>query len=787
METILTNALIQKYKQLSGRCRAVFFSAPTGFGKTVAARALATGKRVVTLSARDPAFALPPAAGTWATLVVDDLQDLNSEADQQALCDLLRDCPDRRFLFLSRGPLPSCLMPFQAAGVLGLLTARDLLLDRGAAARLLQSHGITLAQAELAAVCQETQGYPLALELLALRLERGEPCTRTTLDNTRLDLYRYYEETVLRRLDAPTRTLLTQMAPFAPVTLDLARLVTGDNHAGERMAALLRTTSMLQQDKLGSYRFWPLFRDFLLWELDQHTSDSQRRTLYARAGLHYELAEDYGRALDCYAHSGNTDKISELLEKNAEMHPGMGHYLEMEPYYRALPEEEVLQSPALMQGMSMLCAMRMDFAASERWYTALRDFAAHNVGDKAREAKGRLAWLDIGLPQRPVEATAELFPKVFALISARQIRLPPFSVTSTLPSLMNGGKDFSPWSKRDTLLYATLRTPVEAVLGRDGVGLADCALAESQFEKGKDIRDQAIKLLAMQDRIRRYGTPDMEFAVVGLPEPEVPDAEPDTGYRLEQSELTVVPAELRNQYNSVDEIQDAMYAVAVKALPDITAENTELHDVTLLFSKDGGLTWTKATKENFPASGITVTLPYPEGTNAADYDFVVTHMATVAMNGLGVGKVETPAVTKSEKGLRFTVRSLSPVAVSWSKIETGGSTPAPSTPAPSTSTSSSPDDSIYYTCPKCGYHNWTATDEGYRCDHCGNLVMDKQLAGYPNVKGTYTPATGSKPSTVTGVPQTGDESNMVLWLGLLIVSGLALGGLAIAKRKKQQK
>ena len=465
----------------------------------------------------------------------------------------------------------------------------------------------------------------------------------------------------------------------------------------------------------------------------------------------------------------------------------MGHYLEMEPYYRALPEEEVLQSPALMQGMSMLCAMRMDFAASERWYTALRDFAAHSVGDKAREAKGRLAWLDIGLPQRPVEATAELFPKVFALISARQIRLPPFSVTSTLPSLMNGGKDFSPWSKRDTLLYATLRTPVEAVLGRDGVGLADCALAESQFEKGKDIRDQAIKLLAMQDRIRRDGTPDMEFVVVGLPEPEVPDAEPDTGYRLEQSELTVVPAELRNQYNSVDEIQDAMYAVAAKALPDITAENTELPDVTLLFSKDGGLTWTKATKENFPASGITVTLPYPEGTNAADYDFVVTHMATVAMNGLGVGKVETPAVTKSEKGLRFTVRSLSPVAVSWSKIETGGSTPAPSTPAPSTSTSSSPDDSIYYTCPKCGYHNWTATDEGYRCDHCGNLVMDKQLAGYPNVKGTYTPATGSKPSTVTGVPQTGDESNMVLWLGLLIVSGLALGGLAIAKRKKQQK
>ena len=180
METILPNALIQKYKQLSGRCRAVFFSAPTGFGKTVAARALATGKRVITLSAREPALVLPSPDGTWGTLILDDLQDLDNDDTQKALCARLRDCPDRQFLLLSRGELPSWLMPFQVAGVLGLLTPRDLMLDREAAARLLQSHGVSLAQADLSAVCQEAKGYPLALELLAQRLERGEPCNRTT-------------------------------------------------------------------------------------------------------------------------------------------------------------------------------------------------------------------------------------------------------------------------------------------------------------------------------------------------------------------------------------------------------------------------------------------------------------------------------------------------------------------------------------------------------------------------------------------------------------------------------
>ena len=219
-----------------------------------------------------------------------------------------------------------------------------------------------------------------------------------------------------------------------------------------------------------------------------------------------------------------------------------------------------------------------------------------------------------------------------------------------------------------------------------------------------------------------------------------------------------------------------------------SVKNTAFYDVTLYVSLDDGKTWTKATAENFPASGITVTLPYPKGTNAANYNFVVTHMATVNANGLAVGEIETPAVTKTKDGLKFTAKSLSPVAVSWKAIPKEESAAAPSaTPAP---TPASGETIPYYTCPKCGYHDWTATDEGYRCDHCGYLETVKQLAGYGNVKGVYEPKTTGSAAAGTAtatVPQTGDESNMVLWLGLLIVSGLALGGLAIAKRKKQQK
>lgn len=134
----------------------------------------------------------------------------------------------------------------------------------------------------------------------------------------------------------------------------------------------------------------------------------------------------------------------------------------------------------------------------------------------AREARSRLAWLDLALPQRSVEGMLDTFPKAFRLLKAKEIKLPSFSVTSCLPSLMNGGKDFSPWSRKDDLLYKTLKVPVETVLGRDGVCLADCAMAESKFEKGENVKDRMLSLMSKLSRIRRDGTPDIEFAVLGL-------------------------------------------------------------------------------------------------------------------------------------------------------------------------------------------------------------------------------------------------------------------------------
>ena len=498
--------------------RALFFSAPCGFGKTAVAEALLSGREVLRLSADSADFSLPSAEADWQILLLDDLQDMQEEQDWNALCELIRACPERRFVLLSRGTPPGSLMAFQYTGLMTVLEADDLLFDADDVRRLLRLYGVEAADSEIDGILKESVGYPLGVAITARCMSPGKPWTPGLVARVFREVFLYFETAIYRRFDLPVRRFLLELAPFENFDLEMARMVSGDPRAGDLLDWLLRYTTMFRCADRQHYHFWFGFREFLLWEMEREYTEEKRRALLSRGGLYYELKEDYAHALECYTSGGDHTKVSELLVRNADLHPGMGHYAEMEKYYRSLPEAEILASPSLMQGMSMLCALAMDYEGSERWYGELQAFAERCGRQDAagKQARSRLAWLDISLPQRGVNGLTETIPAVFRLLTNKEVALPSFSVTSALPSIMNGGKDFSPWSKKDDLLYHTMRIPVEAVLGRDGVGLADCAIAESKFEKGEDISPRMLPLVQRMNDIRRGGTPDMEFAVSGL-------------------------------------------------------------------------------------------------------------------------------------------------------------------------------------------------------------------------------------------------------------------------------
>ena len=508
----------QKFDRVMQSGRILFFSAPCGFGKTVVANALLRKWRTLCLRADAPNFSLQALPDEWDILLIDEFQLLQEQETSQILCELIRANPARRFVFLSRGVPPAYLTAFQYTGLMTTLEPDDLLFDHEDIRNFFASCKVAVTESEINGILKESIGYPLGVAITARQMSDGKPFSPELTARAYREVFAYFEAAVYNRFDLPVRHFLLDLAPFERFDLEMARMVSGDPRAGNLLDWLLHNTTMLRCDDVRHFHFWPQFRAFLLWEMEKECSEEKCRAVFSRGALYYELKEDYAHALECYTKSGDHAKISELLVRNAELHPGMGHYAEMEKYYRGLPETEILASPSLMQGISMLCALAMDYEGSERWYGELKKFAEHCSRQDAagKQARGRLAWLDISLPQRGVNGLTETIPAVFRLLTNKEVALPSFSVTSALPSIMNGGKDFSEWSKKDDLLYKTLRLPVEAVLGRDGVGLADCAIAESKFEKGEDVTGRMLSLLPQLNEVRNRGTPDMEFAVSGL-------------------------------------------------------------------------------------------------------------------------------------------------------------------------------------------------------------------------------------------------------------------------------
>ena len=110
---IVKPSTAQAFETLWKRGRVLFFSAPCGFGKTVLTDTLLDGRPVLRLNAADTGFALPSLEDAWDILLIDNIQDMQEERDWQALCALIRESTDRRFLLLSRGIPAACLMAFQ--------------------------------------------------------------------------------------------------------------------------------------------------------------------------------------------------------------------------------------------------------------------------------------------------------------------------------------------------------------------------------------------------------------------------------------------------------------------------------------------------------------------------------------------------------------------------------------------------------------------------------------------------------------------------------------------------
>ena len=155
---VIRPSVREQYQKFMARGRVLFFTAPCGFGKSTLAETLLAGQQVLSLTAGEPDFALPADDKDWQVLLIDDLRQMTEEPDQQALCQLIREYSDRRFVLLSRGAVPGWLMAFQYAGLMAVLDADALLFDREDIRSLFRQQGTPVSESELSEILRETSG-----------------------------------------------------------------------------------------------------------------------------------------------------------------------------------------------------------------------------------------------------------------------------------------------------------------------------------------------------------------------------------------------------------------------------------------------------------------------------------------------------------------------------------------------------------------------------------------------------------------------------------------------------
>lgn len=485
----------KKMKAAQALSQTVYIYGVSGCGKTSFIRDYLGRRRYIYYSAEklmEEDLHIPH-NGKYTIMVLDDLHLLRTDELQEKLqkeIELLASREDVWLILSGRSRMPTWLTPVYYRRVFTVIEETDLSLSEIELFEYLALWNIIPTEEDLRRIVQLTKGNGIAARIAAMELSSGSSLDEKYIEKMRNDFWDYLDHHVYDQWDVELQEFLMQVCIVEEFDKHLAEMITGRNDI-ERMLSLADQTGnfLTRKDVTGGntiYEIRPAMRHSMRRHLARNYSRERRNRLYYNAGLYYELSDDVPKALKMYEACHDMERIAGLLIANARKNPASGYYYELRHYYLTLPEEKIRESVELVAGMSMLQSMLLNMEESERWYEELKKMENTFTGSEKKAAKSWLLYLDIALPHRGSMDLADILKNAWTLLMNRKITLPEFSVTSNLPSQMNGGKDFCEWTRRDKELVKSIGKIVEFTIGKYGKGLVNLALAESFLEKGGD-------------------------------------------------------------------------------------------------------------------------------------------------------------------------------------------------------------------------------------------------------------------------------------------------------------
>ncbi len=488
MSYIKAQKAFEKLKKAEAIYAPVIFSAASGWGKSAAVSYFYRRKNVLVLQCRSGFIKEQPPIQSirQSIVIVEDMQYLANDRAIRYLQSLLH-IEGMQVVMVTRGAVPGYIAGEEMDIGLVRITEKDLALGEAEVGAFLADCGVEVDPFLLPAIAEASRGYPQAVRCYANHLEQGEPYSPAMQEAVWEDLFHIWDSGVYRHYTDWFQDFALELCRYDSFTLEMAVYMTGSQRVTEVIEYSREQMNQLFCLPEGSYAFRPEIRRFYCWKQERLWTDAAIRENARRGARFYEMKGDLPNALLHYEKAGATQCVKDILIRNMRENPGTGQYVELKDYYFDLPEEEIEESPLLMAGMCMLYSLVLQPEKSEQWYERIAAYERmpEHPRERRREARIRLAYLDIALPHRGAKGIIPIFRKVFVDFFSQGMMLPEMSVTGNLPSLMSGGLDFSEWSKSDTQIAKFMRVPVEKLVGQYSKGLVTIALAESGFEKNR--------------------------------------------------------------------------------------------------------------------------------------------------------------------------------------------------------------------------------------------------------------------------------------------------------------
>lgn len=498
----------------------VYIYGMVGYGKTALVEQFLEKKKYIYFDAATSPLACLETLHAQSILVVDNLQFLEDMFVKERLLELIRQ-PDLWLIFISRSKCPGWLLSaYLKYRNFCTITETDLALSEDEIRKYLKERRIgECGPDDIRFIESYCRGHGLAIRLLcdqALiegRSGEGQDVFDADLfERSRLVFWDYVDREVYQKWDEELIDFIMKVSIVQEFTLELATEISDSARARYYLEEAMSIGNFVTIEK-DTYRLEESVVQSMERRRYLKMTQEQIYELYYNAGLYYRMHGQVMQALEMFQKCRHVGQISEILIENAKYNPSITYIYELRKYYLEMDETAVKGRVELIAGLCMIQSLRLDVEKSEYWYSVLQEKERMAEGKTKRLAKSYLAYLDIALPHRGSSNIADLIKKSAALLMNREISLPEFSITSNAPTMMNGGKDFCEWSRRDKELANTLGKIIPLVLGKAGEGLVELALAESSFEKGLD--DYEVMRLIAKGQMKADAAGRLEQSYVG--------------------------------------------------------------------------------------------------------------------------------------------------------------------------------------------------------------------------------------------------------------------------------